>query len=179
MTERVVTNCTASSKNGQPCKKRTSTSKLCWQHMQSMEGLRVKDSRVVGAGKGLFAAKDYKKGEVVAEYNGRHVAKDAEGPYVFSLAGAPYDLDGARSSCPAGRFANDKRASIAGANVVAKVRKTGGHVDAAHPLYFQAEKRIPEGREVFIHYGADYWRTAGIPKAALLPETGKFALKKR
>jgi hypothetical protein len=67
MGERSCNTCTSDTKAGNQCSRRTCNGgPTCWQHGKSRYFLRVKDSTIPGAGKGLFVDKPgAKPGEVV------------------------------------------------------------------------------------------------------------------
>ena len=43
---------------------------LCWQHTRLALGLRVAESTIPNAGKGLFALRDFAKDEWICDYGG-------------------------------------------------------------------------------------------------------------
>jgi hypothetical protein len=68
--------CTANSKKTElQCANKTLKGNYCAVHMRTMAGLKVSKSTNELAGMGLFAARDFEKGEHIADYtcNRRHI----------------------------------------------------------------------------------------------------------
>ena len=87
--------------------------------------MRIRPATVQGHGKGLFAARDFKKGEVVAHYTGDYVDTEwvednaDKTQYVLELsevAGGTY-IDAARTNSAEGRMINDPQGTGKRANV--------------------------------------------------------------
>ena len=125
------------------------------------EDLKVKRSGIPKAGKGLYTKRDIKKGERIVEYLGeiitdKEVGKRAERDlygYVFHVSkkkciDAFYDMEALA------RYANDAKGliKIKGItnNAYYDVWKNRG--------WIMAEKNIKAGSEIFVSYGAEYWR---------------------
>jgi hypothetical protein len=68
--------CTANTKQGKQCGQRTQHGEYCWIHLSQLHGARIKPSLVPNAGKGLFATRDFKKGEIIGNYTGDMVRVD-------------------------------------------------------------------------------------------------------
>src|SRR6478609_1276980 len=61
--------CSAKTKSKKRCTRRTCvTAGKCWQHTAAEDGLRVKPSTIPGAGKGLFAERDFAPNRKIADY---------------------------------------------------------------------------------------------------------------
>jgi hypothetical protein len=110
-----IQRCAATTKVGAQCKAMTRHGEYCWMHLAQLQGARIKQSSVPGAGKGLFAARDFKKGEVVARYTGDLVPvenNDFDGSaYVLELS-EKVAIDAARTNSAEGRMVNDARGSV-------------------------------------------------------------------
>ena len=100
--------CSADNNAGGQCGQRTAVAHLCWNHLRRDVGLRVQQSTVPGAGRGLFAARDLPANHRVP-YTGDEIALHADrhgGPYVLQTRmGA--GIDAARRNCGLGRWVND------------------------------------------------------------------------
>jgi hypothetical protein len=155
--------CVAINKNGTRCKRRVCMGrKVCHTHRKAGVGLEVKNSNIPNAGKGLFAAREFKKDSVIGVYAGevltlaqhsaRHGAnKHDHGPYSIQVGNRVVD-----AACRRGlmSLANGSK-SIARANArfVDNIRPSGG-------INVKATKRIRVGQEIIVYYGADYFKSA-------------------
>ena len=143
--------CTATTKAGKPCKQRTAKGQYCWNHLRTMEGLRVKLSHVPNAGLGLFAEREFKANEKVAIYAGDKLI-DGPGGGVYQLGLTKHvAIDAARTNCAPGRYANDPR----GTNSNANTKFCFNHRTQTASL--RSTRRIRKGDEVLIKYGRAYW----------------------
>ena len=149
--------CTADNKRGDQCGCKTAKGQHCHTHMRLHDGLRVKASTVIRAGNGLFAARDFARGEHLADYTGDEliIRRDSDGgPYCLALT-QRRAIDAARTNTGYGRWANDPRGSNGGPNaefVLNPARGTGR---------LRATTRIPKGSEIFVSYGRGYWAAFG------------------
>lgn len=119
--------------------------------------VELKDSKIVGAGTGLFAKKKFKKDEFICWYFGVLVEKDlVENEYYDSdyLLKNPYHLDliidaDDPLSCFA-RYANDSLSR----------KKTNSrfefYVDI-NTASLVATKDIKKGDEIYVDYGTEFW----------------------
>ena len=58
------------------CKIRTcATGPFCWIHTKSLDHLRIKPSKIRGAGKGLYTTTHRGPGNIVGHYTGEHLTK--------------------------------------------------------------------------------------------------------
>ena len=147
--------CAAGTKTGQQCRAMTRHGEYCWVHLAQLHGARIKQSSVPGAGKGLFAARDYKKGEVVARYTGDLVpvgdGEDFDGSaYVLELT-QDVAIDAARTNTAEGRMINDARGSGKKNNTRFSCNQT------KKTAVLRALKAIRKGEEYFVSYGNAYW----------------------
>ena len=154
--------CVADNAKGEQCGAKTAKGRYCHNHMRLKEGLRVTKSTIAAAGLGLFAARDFKKGEHIADYTGDRLALRADsigGAYVLQMTKRE-GIDAARTNAGYGRWVNDPRGSGREANTefVVNTKTRSGRV--------RATRNIAKGTEIFVSYGADYWKVFG-PQAKL------------
>lgn len=140
-------------------------------------GVHVAPSTLPGAGRGLFADRDFAPGDWVTGMDGavfggkdaarRNVARGWPASHLRTLVPGAWWLDGLREDDPpagagGGSYANDARGPGNNARLVV-VR------DAALPtlgvVFLRATRAIPRGAEVCVSYGRGYWRrvTAETP----------------
>ena len=100
--------CTADTAKGKQCGQRTAVGHLCWNHLQRDKGLRVKMSTIKGAGRGLFASRDLKKGFDLPYTGDIITGEDAAlgGNYLLELSKTRV-VDAARRNSTVARFVND------------------------------------------------------------------------
>ncbi len=141
--------------------------------------LLVKKSTLPGAGKGLFAKREIKKGERVVEYIGeiiteaeldRRAEKDVYG-YSFYINKRKC-IDAYYTPNELARYAND---------ALGLRRKKGLKNNSCYVIYrnsgwIKAEKNIKPGEEIFVSYGAEYWRDI---RYNIKLDREKIALKKK
>jgi SET domain-containing protein len=123
--------------------------------------LVVKKSSLPDAGKGLFTKRDIKKGERFIEYLGevvteaeldRRAEKDIFG-YAFYISKKKC-IDAFYTPNELARYANDAR----GLNKIKGVNNNACYVVYRNSGWIKAEKNIKAGEEIFVSYGAEYWR---------------------
>ena len=152
--------CVAETKAKGQCRLMTRHGAHCWVHLAQKFGARIKPSTLQGAGKGLFAARDFRKGDKVARYTGDliPVAKEAKHgenhshyQLLLSEQGQGAIIDAARTNAAEGRMVNDARGSGQRNNCrfsCDQTRKTA---------VLRATRNIKKGEELFVNYGRDYW----------------------
>jgi len=164
--------CTADNKSGSQCGCRTAKGHHCHVHMRLQDGLRVTQSPI--ARNGLFAARDFKRGEDLTDYSGDELVLTHDGvggPYALAL-NQRRAIDAARTNTAYGRWANDPRGSGMRANaefVVNRARGTGK---------LRATCNIAKGSEILVSYGPAYWKAFG-PHAKLLARPAAAPLVQR
>lgn len=123
--------------------------------------LVVKKSTLSGAGKGLFTKKDIKKGERFLEYLGeivteaeldRRAEKDIFG-YAFYISKKKC-IDAYYTPNELARYANDAK----GLSRVKGLNNNACYVVYRNSGWIKAERNIKAGEEIFVSYGAEYWR---------------------
>lgn len=141
---------------GERCKKRTCRYlPTCYIHTKKKYGLLVKKSSIPNAGDGLYALKEFKQGEFIADYKGEVLTKvqrdERYGRTQQDLA--PYAFQASQnkiidSACHRyiGAYANSKP----------------NHNNATFSVHqgkvkIKATKKIKVGDEVFLSYGASYF----------------------
>jgi hypothetical protein len=162
MSIRECDQCSFIKANGERCKNRTCTTHpFCWQHLKKEHGLRVKPSTIAGAGHGLYTTRDIKNNSKIASYTGDILTKEqlqqrypgnTLGAYTLMQHGNKY-VDARSTQTAVGRYANacDKPGSRVRCN--AKLTKAAT---------LKSVKKIKAGDEVFVPYGRDYWKSAGV-----------------
>jgi transposase InsO family protein len=177
--------CIANTRSGEQCKRRTTTGAHCFTHSQKDLGLRVKKSEVPNAGRGLYAAKEFRPGDFVSFYTGR-LTTPADGDFFETLDGSLYGylinnsliVDAAESDRAVARFINDPRGTQKRPNVkFATDQRT-------KTVRIRATRLIKKGDELLLKYGKQYWeehlRKGGIklPKLRVAePAAGAGAKK--
>lgn len=174
--------CQGRTKDGQECK-RTSCmdSKYCFQHLQSVYGVKIAPSKIPGAGSGLFATRDFARGAKIAPLGGRKISQetfenmydfededgekyDPTAPYAYSSS-RPGKVNDAMCERSAGSYANDPRDE----RVNARIGKAG---------ILKAIKAIAKGDEIYVSYGGDYWENQDQIRVQEKPVRGNKATPK-
>ena len=122
-------------------------------------GLQVKSSTIKAAGKGLYTARPFKKGEKVADYGGSVISQEqyAKSPSGYGIhLNKDQILDGKSTQSGIGRYANNcktenkKKGECQGNNarIIPNVRNKTATI--------RATKGITKGTEIFVPYGRHY-----------------------
>ena len=160
--------CEAMSKDDQRCKNKVCIgSPYCWVHLLHLKHLRIKESNLADAGKGLFAvdpskpdnAVIFKKNDLIVDYGGEIISGvelvDRYGEYT-----APYGVilnqnrntyEDAALKRGAGSLANqnpieNRNNAFLMANYRANPQK----------IQVKAEKNIKNNKEIYVDYGDEY-----------------------
>jgi uncharacterized protein len=126
--------------------------------------LYVKESTLPNAGKGLFVARDVKKGEIITEYEGERITwaeclernekkeGSEQGAYYFHI-NSKNCIDAEHTLWAMGRYANDAkgRARIKG------ITNNSAYKIIKKRAFIVATKNIKANSEVFVPYGKAYW----------------------
>ncbi len=125
--------------------------------------LQVKKSSIPGSGKGLYTTTPIKKGEQIIVYEGDTLTwKEVRARYNNDILDANYLfwvksnvwIDAQETMESKARYAND-------ANGFSRVKGLTNNAEynvIKGVPYIVATKNIPKGAEIFVSYGADYWR---------------------
>lgn len=155
--------CAANTARGVQCGQRTAIAHLCWNHLARDMGVRVRQSKVPQAGRGLFAHRDLPKHHRIP-YTGDEVALREDrngGPYVLELRQGA-GVDAARRNAGLGRWVNDPKGAK---DEHGRPRQTnceftmhtppGGGIRSAA---VRTLRPIVRGEELLVRYGNEYWR---------------------
>ena len=117
-------------------------------------GLRITASDIPGAGKGLFARKDFRRGDLIIPYDGERVTY-AQLTHRYADYTAPYGLASTRALAEDGACHRGIGAMVNGAS-----RRAGANAEfyrgKGNVLKLRARKNIRDGQEILAHYGPDY-----------------------
>jgi uncharacterized protein len=125
------------------------------------EDLVIKKSTLPSAGKGLFTKRDIKKGERFVEYLGeiiteaeldRRAEKNIYG-YAFFISKNKC-IDAYYRPEAIARYANDARGLVR----VTGIRNNCCYTIWKNRGWIEAERNIRAGEEIFVSYGAEYWK---------------------
>ena len=124
------------------------------------KSLIVKKSTIPGSGKGLFTKVFIAKGTRIIEYKGKVVTwkevekmADYRNGYVFYF-NSKYCIDAWKTKKSMAGFANDAR----GITRVEGLRNNSEYATEKKRCFIEASRDIPAGSEIFVAYGADYWK---------------------
>ena len=121
--------------------------------------LEVKRSTLPKAGKGLFTKKFIPKGANIIEYKGKITSwknadhDDGKNMYIFYV-NKDRVIDAKNNKRVLARYANDAR----GTNKLKGLRNNAEYSNESDRIFIKAIKDIAPGEEIFVSYGADYWR---------------------
>ena len=151
------------------CHRFTDKGNMCTQHSEELLGLRVKASNIPYGGDGLFAStRDFQKGDVICQYEGRRMTRAAFNNNPSAYAASIYDgsvIDARRTSDGFGRYANAaQRKKDVNAQIISEAKVSRG--GSGKKLFLQATKRINDGDEILLAYGAQYHRQNPLPPGA-------------
>lgn len=122
--------------------------------------LVVKKSTLPDAGKGLFTKTDIPKGTRITEYKGKvmtwkevEAQVDDHNGYVFWFSNR-HVIDAWKTKKGVAHFANDAKGIVR----VAGVKNNSEYETENGRCYIVATRDIAAGSEIFVDYGAEYWR---------------------
>lgn len=121
--------------------------------------LYVKKSTIPRAGKGLFTKKAIPKGTRVVEYKGKRSTwkdvKDEDGKngYIFYI-NRNHVINALPTPKALARYANDARGMVK----IKGLLNNSDYIVDGLKAYIETKKEVPAGGEVFVDYGADYWK---------------------
>lgn len=146
--------CTANNRRGTRCKARTCNNHFCYTHLDKEMGLRIKKSDIPGAGRGLFATRDFRPDENITGYSG-DISDDPDvdhggSIYVMGISERT-SVDAARRNTMPGRLINDPVHTGKESNCTWVIDRN------AKKVRVKATKAIKKGDEILISYGPGYW----------------------
>jgi SET domain-containing protein len=118
------------------------------------EGVEIRDSTLVGAGKGLFAKREFHAGDVICEYIGKmlsvkEVFRLEDHSYLMRLGSPNIYIDG-KDVFSFARHINDNRNKL-------KHNVKFEKYPQERKALVVAIKNIKPGDELFVDYGKWYW----------------------
>jgi len=163
--------CVAKNAKGNICGCLIKKGAYCPTHLSRDHGLRIGLSRVPGAGYGLFTTKDFLKDELITAYTGDLKEGGYEdpsdptegGPYQYGFSSRK-SIDAARINSGPGRWINDSRGSGNRANT-RFVPNPQLDLEGLPQVTIRTTRAIQAGEELYIPYGADYWRYYGAKRS--------------
>ncbi|KAG7381344.1 hypothetical protein PHYPSEUDO_006189 [Phytophthora pseudosyringae] len=119
------------------------------------DGVEVRDSKIPGAGKGLFATRPHARGSTIGEYSGEVLPNEEawklkDKSYLMKLGDGVY-VDALNCPDVLARYINDCRGHRGGFNVHFQKRPEDGKADVV------AMRDIRPGEELYVNYGRLYW----------------------
>ncbi|HNZ42142.1 MAG TPA: SET domain-containing protein [Bacteroidales bacterium] len=124
--------------------------------------ISIKPSQIPGSGLGLWATKDFKKGDVIVKYDGdkislkecerRNQNQDGYGGYYLTLSKNRI-IDAQYTLWAMGRYAND----AAGLNRIKGLRNNAKYQLIKREAFIVASRNIKAGEEILVSYGRSYW----------------------
>ena len=154
--------CGAKTKTGHSCRNKVVIGlKRCHLH----RSVKIAQSTIPRAGKGVFAKRDYRKGERIGYYRGDVLSTSQHNRRYGSAQRdhAPYSLQGSKTKIIDASCTRSTMSMINGtrlkkdANAVFRGRMQSKDTGK---MPVRAIRPIKKGDEVFVHYGAAYFRTA-------------------
>jgi hypothetical protein len=120
--------------------------------------LSVNDSQLPGAGKGLYTRTFIPKGTKIVEYKGKITTwkdvdhKEGSNGYIYYVK-RNHVIDASRTRSALARYANDAR----GLQRIKGLSNNAKYIEEGMKVYIASTKDIPEGSEIFVEYGKEYW----------------------
>ncbi|RYD56101.1 MAG: SET domain-containing protein [Sphingobacteriales bacterium] len=122
--------------------------------------LEIRTSTIPGAGNGLFTKVFIPKGTRIIEYTGKVTSwkdanhADGKNAYIFFI-NRNNVIDALRYKSSLARYANDAR----GLTRVKGIKNNCEYIIEKKRVYIDALRDIPEGSEILVSYGQEYWDT--------------------
>ncbi len=155
--------CEGQTRTGTQCSRNTVMGTgYCYQHLESIKHLKIKNSTVAGAGKGLFCFDKkreaneiiFRPNDIIIDYRGENLSdngihqryEDKTAPYAIGLKNN-FNVD---SAClrGIGAFVNHKLTAQSNAKISHNRNRTEARIVAT--------KNIRNGAEIFANYGNQY-----------------------
>jgi len=150
--------CSATKPNHDRCKNKVAKQgPMCWVHGKTKQGLEIQKSTLANAGCGLYATREFDRGDEIGQYKGEVIGKrelyqryhNGDAPYVIKVQKNTY-VDARKSTSCLGRYLNHKPPRTANTEFVKPVGRRPKHVNIV------STKRIRPGQELFVNYGKNY-----------------------
>jgi uncharacterized protein len=126
--------------------------------------ISVKESQLPASGQGLWADRDFRRGDVIVKYDGDRVTwkecvrrnenQEGYGGYYLYINSRKC-IDAQHTLWARGRYAND----AAGLNRVNGLRNNAKYEVVKGEAFIVATRNINAGEEIFVSYGKSYWNT--------------------
>ncbi|MBL0358198.1 MAG: SET domain-containing protein-lysine N-methyltransferase [Chitinophagaceae bacterium] len=123
-----------------------------------VQSLKVKDSNLPGAGKGLFTKKFIPKGTLITEHLGKISTwneadhDDGNNAYIYYVS-KNHVIDAKDHSGSLAHFTNDAR----GYKKLIGFTNNSKYVERGKRVFIEATKDIQPNEEIFVSYGKEYW----------------------
>lgn len=129
--------------------------------------LKVRKSRLKGAGKGLFTTSPIRKGDIIVEYKGdiltwkqvekRYGDKIDKAKYIFFVSNKKV-VDADRNPDALARYAND----ALGTKTKKGLTNNAEYNVIKGTPYIVAIRNIKAGEEIFVDYQREYWEAIAM-----------------
>ena len=126
----------------------------------------IAESRIPGAGKGLFTKREFKRGEFIMDVTGPRLTvaevetSHADSDYLLELNDESGDCIEVTGYA---RYANDAE----GLTVIPGVRNNSEFCsDEDNCMFMRATRNIKAGTEIFTSYGENYWAESRVESAS-------------
>ena len=162
---------------GKQCTRITKiTGPYCWQHTVIAEGVRVKESKIPGAGLGLFAEMEFRVGDYISRYAGRiyRSIDEFEAQYSpwnapvyaaeFGTRDEPFTVDAVASTSGNARYICDGAIGQGDRPLTNCQFQVDAEARANSCKRVVCTKDIKAGEEIYINYGPDYWWAMDLQK---------------
>jgi SET domain-containing protein len=126
--------------------------------------LSIKKSQIPMAGDGLWAERNFKRGEFIVRYDGEKISKkecerrnsmqEGYGGYYLFIAKNKC-IDAQHTITAHGRYAND----AAGLCRIAGLKNNARYELVNGEPFIKASRNISAGEEILVSYGRGYWNT--------------------
>lgn len=125
--------------------------------------LKVRKSKIKGAGDGLFATKTFRKGKVLGSYDGEYISKkelnkrypgDTLAEFTIEVGDELFWIDG-KNEGNVMKYINDKKGSGKKANVTFVERF--GRNGAATGVNVVVIRKVKKNKEFYVNYGIKYF----------------------
>ncbi|MEO5980615.1 MAG: SET domain-containing protein [Chryseolinea sp.] len=119
----------------------------------------MKKSTLPNAGNGLYTRKAIPKGTRIVEYKGKISlwkdvkSEDGKNGYIFYVTRNNV-IDALRTKSALARYANDARGLVK----IKGLLNNADYIVNGGKAYIESKREIPAGGEIFVDYGADYWK---------------------